>query len=409
MPEGLEVLNRPKAVITGVSVLAPNGIGKDAFWKTLIEGKSGIGLVTLFDASDLPCRTAGEVKGFDPSLYVNNGLKPRRMGRFAQLGVAAATMAFEDAKIDLKHLRNGFTLPIVLGVSTSAMDLFARPPMFYTGPSSIPHAAGSAIGVVLGVHTRLITMSSACASSIDAIETAAAIVRRGQADLVLAGGTESSITHYVFKGIGQSGMLGSRNGEPEKASRPFDRERNGGIIAEGAGMVVVENADSAAARSVEPYAEILGYGNGSDEPDAEEASGLEGAMRLALANAGRRPDEIDHINAHGPSDKHLDWMETVKIKEVFGKRAYRMPVVSIKGATGNPFGAAGALQVVASCLSLQRRIIPPTTNYEHPDPDCDLDYVPGRPRPAEIRTVLVNSHGVGHVNSSLVLERVAGT
>ena len=369
--------NRP--VITGLGVLAANGIGTPSFWTALLAGRSGIGPVTLFDASDLPCQIAGEVKGFDPTIYLNGHLKARRMGRFAQFAVAATQMAIKDAGLDSKTLKKMVPLPVVMGVSTSAMDLFARPPSFFTGPSSIPNAAGSAIEIALELQTRLTTVSSACASSLDAIETAAAMVRSGQVDLVLSGGAESSITHYVFHGIGRSGMLGCRNDQPAKASRPFDRDRNGGIIAEGAGMIVIENREHALARGAVPYAEIVGYGNCSDAPDQPEATGMEGSMQLALANAACLPGEIDAINAHGPSDKHLDWIETLSIKNVFGKRAYRMPITSIKGATGNPFGAAGVMQVITSCMSLRNDILPPTTNYEFPDPECDLDYVPERP------------------------------
>ena len=395
-----------RTVITGVGILAANGIGKDAFWKTLLAGASGIGPVTLFDPADLPCRIAGEVKYFDPHDYVGRRLKPKRMGRFSQLSIAAAGMAFEDAGIDLAELQRIKMLPIIMGVSTSAMDLIAHRPMFHTAPNGIPHAAGTAICTEFDLEARLMTLSSACASSLDAVVVAAGIVRKGEADLVIAGGADSSIARYTFDAIGQSGMLSARNDAPEKASRPFDLERDGGIIAEGAGIVVIENLEHALSRGRTPYCEVTGYGSCSDPVGAEEAAGMEKAMTLALANAGLLPNDVDAISAHGPSDKHLDRMETDCIKRVFGRRAYALPVCSIKGCTGNPFGTAGIMQVIAGALSIRNQKIPPTANYERADPSCDLDYVPRAPRPAKVRNLLINAHGMGRVNSSLMIQEV---
>lgn len=395
-----------RAVITGLGVLAANGIGKDEFWKALLGGQSGIGPVTLFDAADLPCRIAGEVKAFNPHDYVGRRLKPKRMGRFSQLSIAAASMAFDDAAIDLADLQRRKMLPIIMGVSTSAMDLFAHRPMFYTGPSSIPHAAGTAIIMEFNLEARLVTTSSACASSLDAVHLAAGIVRKGEADLAIAGGADSSITRYVFDGIGQSGMLSKRNDAPDKASRPFDLDRDGGIIAEGAGIVIIENLEHALARGRKPYCEVTGYGSCSDPVGEEDAAGMEQAMLVALANAGIHPSDIDAISAHGPSDKHLDWMETECIKRIFGGRSYTMPVSSIKGSTGNPFGTAGVMQVIAGALGVREQMLPPTANYERPDPRCDLDYVARTPRRIGLRRLLINAHGVGRVNSSLVIESV---
>jgi 3-oxoacyl-[acyl-carrier-protein] synthase II len=400
------MLSSRRAVISGVGVLAANGIGKDEFWKTLMNGVSGIGTVTQFDATDLPCRIAGEIKGFDPSKYVGRRLKPRRMGRFSQLAIAAVSMAVDDADLTIEQLQRMPMLPIVLGVSTSAMDLFANRPSHFTGPGSIPHAAGSAIVTEFDLHGRLTTTSSACTSSLDALYLAAEMVRKGEAEIVLTGGSDSSITRYVFEGIGKSGMLSKQNEAPSKASRPFDNRRDGGIIAEAAGILIVENLDHALVRGVLPYAEIGGFGSSTDPSGAEEASGMEHAMRMALANSSYRSGDISAINAHGPSDKHLDRMETMMIHKVFQRSALRIPVSSIKGCTGNPFGAVGALQAIAASLCIRNQTVLPTANYEVPDPECDLDYVVEGSRMADLRTVLLNGHGVGRQNSSIILKRV---
>jgi 3-oxoacyl-[acyl-carrier-protein] synthase II len=400
--------NHGRAVITGVGALAANGIGKQAFWKALLASHSGIGPVSQFDATGLPCRIAGEIRDFDPDLYVNRRLKAKRLGRFSQFAIAATSMALRDAGLETNGLRNGNPIPVILGVSTSAMDLiYHKKRVFYMAPNSIPHAAVCAISTELGFPSSVCTVSNACTSSLDAMAMAAAMICRGQADLVIAGGSESSISQVVFDLLGQCGMLGSRNDAPEKACRPFDRQRDGGIIAEGAGMVVIENLQNARARGATLYAEIVGHAVSVDPNGDEDATGLEITMREGLANAGRGPDAVDTILAHGPSDRNLDRVETEMIKRVFGERAYRIPVVSIKGATGNPFGTAGVLQVAAACLSLQANLVPPTTNYEFPDPECDLDYVPAEPRTASLETVLINGHGLGRVNSSLVLQKVA--
>lgn len=400
------MLSSRRAVISGVGILAANGIGKDAFWDSLLSGVTGIGPVTQFDASGLPCRIAGEIKGFDPSKYVGRRLKPKRLGRFSQLAIAAVGMALEDAGLGLPEVQRIRMLPVVLGVSTSAMDLIARDPTIHTVPAAIPHAAGSSITAELELDTRLLTTSSACASSMDAISLAASMIRRGESEIAIAGGSDSAVARYVFEAIGKTGMLSGRNDHPEKASRPFERDRDGGVIAEAAGIVIVENYERALARGVIPYCEIGGYGSTADPVGEPELSGMEGAIRLALSSASRPPDFVDAVSAHGPSDKYLDRMETEVIKRVLGSRAYRIPVSSVKGTTGNPFGTAGAVQVIAAALSIRHETIPPTINMENPDPDCDLDYVPNEPRVCITRSILVDSHGVGRVNSSMLLERL---
>lgn len=392
-----------RVVITGLGVLAANGTGIDAFWSTLLEGRSGIGPITLFDASDLPCRIAGEVKGFDPSAYMDNSLKPKRMGRFTQLGIAASKLALDNSGLSARELRAQQQVPVVLGVSTNAMDLTTVEPRIHTAVAGVPHAASSAIGYMYDIDARLITLSNGCASSVDAVAAAAELIRDGHSDIAFAGGTEAALVRYVIESMLKCRRCSVHNEEPNKASRPFDKDRDYGIMAEGAGIVILENAEHAAARGATPYAEIIGHGSCADPKDGPEGAGFAKAMTLAMANAGRALNDIDHISAHGPSDMHMDMVETAMIKEVFGRRAYHIPVTSIKGATGCPMGSGGILQIISTCLAIKESVIPPTTNYENPDPACDLDYVPRQPRKVAVECALINTHGFGRGNSSLLL------
>jgi 3-oxoacyl-[acyl-carrier-protein] synthase II len=396
---------RNRAVITGMGVLAANGTGLDAFWSTLVAGQSGIGPITLFDASDLACRIAGEVKGFDPDEYIEAKFKPRRMGRFTQLGVAAARMALQHATLEQRDLKGMSALHIIMGVSTSAMDLFAFEPRIHTGVASVPHAAGSAIAYGFEVSARLMTISNGCASSLDAIASGAALIQSGEADIVIAGGTDAAVTHYVFDGMLKCRRCSTRNDDPLHASRPFDKNRDYGVLAEGAGIVVLENLEHAHARGATCYATVEGYGTYSDPPGSEEGSGLEKAMALAMENSALAPKDIQFINAHGPSDIQMDAVESRMIKKVFQHRAFDTPVMSIKAVTGCPMGVGGVHQTIASALALKNQLIPMTANYEEPDPECDLDYVPGQSRHAILEHVMINTHGFGRGNSALILRR----
>ncbi len=393
-----------RAVITGMGVLAANGTGIDAFWESLVAGRSGIGPITLFDASDLACRIAGEVKDFDPELYVDPALKPRRMARATQLGVAASRLAVAHAGLDEQVWRAGQEVNVVMGVSTSAMDLFAVAPRIHTAVSSVPHAVTSAIAYTYGLTTRLQTISNGCASSLDAVAAAAELVRTGRADMVIAGGADAALTHYVLDGMLKCRRCSTRNDDPQHASRPFDRNRDYGVLGEGAGVVIVEHRAHAKARGATIYAEIGGYGTSGDLPHGAEGSGFALAMAAAVDNDGMYRTDIEHINAHGPSDISMDATESDMIKRVFGAHAYQIPVVSIKGVTGCPMGVGGVHQVIAGALTLHTGLIPPTANYEVPDPACDLDFVPGQGRKVQLRNVLINTHGFGRGNSSLILK-----
>ena len=408
-------MKRNRVVITGMGILAPNGIGNDKFWESLLAGRSGIGPITLFDASDLRSRIAGEVKNFDPHDYIEPELKPKRMARHTQFAYAAAMMALEDAGLEVSEADLPSPTPVVVGVSTSAMDIIERSISNFAerGESGIsptavgaltPQAAANVIADRIGVHAHASTVSSACPSGLDALAIAANMIESGAAELAIAGGADAPITKHTFAAFIATGMSSCRNGEPERASRPFDLERDSGVISEGAGMFVLEDLERAEARGARPYLEINGYARQRDDIPENPGSGLLGSMRLALANSGRSIDAIDYICAYGPGHPVLDAAEVRYIKEVFGERAYSIPISSIKGVTGNPLAAGGPLQVAACALSLRDQIIPPTANYELPDPDCDLDFVP-RPRKAKLDSILLNVRGLGGSASSLVVSR----
>ena len=408
-------MKRNRVVITGMGILAPNGIGNDKFWESLLAGRSGIGPITLFDASDLRSRIAGEVKNFDPHDYIEPELKPKRMARHTQFAYAAAMMALKDAGLEVSEADLPSPTPVVVGVSTSAMDIIERSISNFAergengiSPTAVgaltPQAAANVIADRIGVHAHASTVSSACPSGLDALAIAANMIESGAAELAIAGGADAPITKHTFAAFIATGMSSCRNGEPERASRPFDLERDSGVISEGAGMFVLEDLERAEARGARSYLEINGYARQRDDIPENPGSGLLGSMRLALANSSRSIDAIDYICAYGPGHPVLDAAEVRYIKEVFGARAYSMPISSIKGVTGNPLAAGGPLQVAACALSLRDQIIPPTANYELPDPDCDLDFVP-RPRKAKLDSILLNVRGLGGSASSLVVSR----
>src|SRR5436309_7083196 len=412
-------MKRNRVVITGMGILAPNGIGNDEFWESLVTGRSGIGPITLFDASDLKSRIAGEVKNFDPHDYIEPELKPKRMARHTQFAYAATMLALEDAGLEISEADLPSPTPIVVGVSTSAMDIIERSISDFDrrggngmSPTAVgaltPQAAANAIADRIGARAHAATVSSACPSGLDALAIAATMIESGAAELAIAGGADAPITKHTFAAFIATGMSSCRNGEPERASRPFDLERDSGVISEGAGMFVLEDLERAEARGARPYLEINGYARQRDDIPENPGSGLLGSMRLALANSSRSIDAIDYICAYGPGHPVLDAAEVRYIKEVFGERAYSMPISSIKGVTGNPLAAGGPLQLAACALSFRDQVIAPTTNCELPDPECDLDFVPSRARKAKLNCILMNVRGLGGSASSLVVDRVNG-
>jgi 3-oxoacyl-[acyl-carrier-protein] synthase II len=411
-------MKRNRVVITGMGILAPNGIGIEPFWESLLAGRSGIGPITLFDATDFKSRIAGEVKNFDPLDYIEPELKPRRMARHTQFAYAAAMMALQDAGLDPNNLELPSPTPVIIGVSMNAMDVIER--AFYavhengpnrmaptTSAASIPQAPAVAVADRIGTCAHAATISSACPSGLDAIADAAALIRSGEAEIAIAGGTDAPITPLVMGSFIANGLSSCRNGEPQKASRPFDIDRDSGVISEGAGIFVLEELDRAEARGAHIYVEIRSYGKRRDRNPEKPACGLEDSMRLALANGAIAVSEVDHISAYGPGHPVLDAAEVDVIKKVFGNHAYSIPINSIKGVTGNPLSAAGPLQLAASALTIRDQVVPPTANCDAPDPQCDLDFVRSRPRKAKVNCVLVNVRGLGGSASTMLLNRLA--
>ncbi|PZR74452.1 MAG: beta-ketoacyl-[acyl-carrier-protein] synthase II [Chthoniobacterales bacterium] len=407
---------RNRVVVTGMGVVAANGIGLDAFWSSLVAGRSGVGPITRFDATAFKSRIAGEVKDFEPLDYIDPKFKPKRMARHTQFALAAMKMALADADYEPAKYFIDHPIPVMLGVSTTAMDILEDcwSDLSRRGPRGVsagvvdcqPQAATQMLTMALGISARATTIASACPSGLDAIACAAAMIRQGEADMAVAGGTDATITPLSMASFAAAGLSSTRNTEPERASRPFDLLRDSGVISEGAGMLILENYETAIARGVLPYLEIVGYGSQGDNYGSDELFGLGQTMRMALDCAGKTPEDIDYICAYGPGHPALDIVETDMIKRVFRHRAYSVPISSIKGVTGNALSAAGPHQVITCGLCFKHNIIPPTANHEFPDPRCDLDYVAGRFRNRKINTALINVRGLGGGNSSLVVQRV---
>ena len=402
-----------------MGVLAPNGIGLDAFWRSLLEARSGIGPITHFDASGYRSRIAGEVKNFDPHDYIEPELKPRRMARHTQLAYAAAKMALADAGLDVADLTLPSPTPVIVGVSMNAMDVVER--AFHavqnvspnraaptTSGASIPQAPANVIADRLGLCADAGTISSACPSGLDALADAAAMIRSGEAEIAIAGGTDAPITPLVMASFIASGLSSERNDEPEKASRPFDIHRDSGVISEGAGIFVLENVERAEARGARPYIEVASYGKQRDRDHERPASGLEDSMRMALGHAGWTLADVDYISAYGPGHPILDAAEIAVTRKFFGARADWVPISSIKGCTGNALAAGGPFQVIASALSVRDQTIAPTTNCDVLDPACNMDVVRLKPRKARLNRVLINVRGLGGSASTMAVNQVNG-
>jgi len=409
--------NPRRVVITGLGVVAPNGIGKDTFWQNLIAGKSAIDYITAFDPSPYPCHVAGEVRDFDPKAFMH----PRRTkhrGRFSQFAVAAAKLALADAKLDLaaEHPRR---VVACLGNSMNgAGDVYETARVAYdkNGMRGIPimsgiefaaHAPVSHVSAELGIRGQGMTIASACATGLDAIKWGSDKIQKGEADIVFAGSTEAPISEFCFATLCALGALSKFDDPPLKASRPYDRRRDGLVLGEGAAICVLEELDHARDRGAHIYAEVLGYGAGNEGGFGTKINAAELALAEAiiscLASASLNQNEVDYINAHGNSLPDYDLIETRAFRAAFGNAAYSIPTSSIKSMIGHAMGAASAFQAAASCLTLEHSIIPPTINYDSPDPECDLDYVPNEARTSRVRTVLINAHAMGGTHSVLVL------
>ena len=405
-------------MVTGIGLVSPLGIGVEKNWDALLRGQSGIGPITRFDASKYSTRIAGEVTNFDPLEFIDKR-DARRMDLFIQLALAAAALAVKDAGIEpalLEGDRTGVYIGSGIGglatIEESHKTLLERGPdrvsPFFLVSIIINEAAGY-VSIKYRSRGPNSATATACATSTHSIGDSFRMIARGDADRMLAGGAEAPITPLGVAGFCALRALSTRNDEPQKASRPFDARRDGFVMGEGAGILLLEELAAARRREARIYAEIVGYGMNGDAyhvtAPAEDGAGAKGVMRRALADAGIDPSEVGYINAHGTSTPLNDKVETLAIKEVFGDHARRIGVSSTKSMTGHLLGATGALEAGVTSLCLANQIMTPTINYEHPDPECDLDYVPNAARPAEIRCALSNSFGFGGTNGCLILRR----
>lgn len=410
--------NNRRVVITGMGVIAPNGIGIDQFWESLINGRSGISKISCFDASTYPSQIAGEVKDFNPTDYINPK-NARRMDRFSQFAVVSTKMALEDSRLEINEKnseRIGISLGSALGGIPSAEaqhSIFIEKGLKRVDPllatKIFSGASVSQVSLEFGIKGHSNSIGGGCGVGTDSIGYGFYAIKNKLAEIMITGGAEAPLAPLTFGAFCIIGALSKRNEEPTKASRPFDNERDGFVMSEGAGILILEELDSAIKRGAPIYAEIIGYGTTNDaysmvHPLESGEQALKG-IKITFKNAGVTPEEIDYINAHGSSTRLNDKIETKIIKEIFGERAFNIPISSIKSMIGHPMGAAGAIEVIATILAIKNQFIPPTINYEFPDPDCDLDYVPNIGRKAQIKLALKNSFSFGGKNSFLLIKR----
>ena len=407
-----------RVFVTGLGVVTPIGTGIDAFWSALAAGASGAGTIERFDVSEFPVRIAAEVDDFDPTTYMDRR-EAARTDRFSQMAVAAAALAVEDAGLHtFDARRSGVVVGTGIGGLATIEEQHAallrggpRRVSPFMVPRLMPNGAAASIAMRLGLHGPNFCVASACATGAHALGEALEMIRSGRADVVLAGGSEAALTPLALASFARMGALSERNDEPQKASRPFDRDRDGFVFGEGAGILVLESEEHAQERSASVVAELAGYAATSDafhvtQPDPEGA-GAAAAMRGAMADASVTPEDVDYINAHGTSTPYNDRVETLAIKSALGNEAKRIPITSTKSQTGHLLGAAGAVEAAATALMIVRQKIPRTINLENPDPDCDLDYVADGPRGGSIGVALSNSFGFGGQNACLVLKRTS--
>jgi 3-oxoacyl-[acyl-carrier-protein] synthase II len=404
-------------VVTGLGAITPIGIGKENYWNALKEGKSGIKKITRFDVTDCPAQIAGEVNDFEANDYIDKK-EAKRMDRFTQFAVAATKLAIDDAKLNLNQIdKNRFG--VVLGSGIGGIETLEREyqklitkgpkrisPFFI--PMMISNIAAGQISILFGAKGPNTTIVTACASSTNSIGEAFKIIQRGDADIMVTGGTEACITALSVAGFSSMKALSTRNDEPDKASRPFDKDRDGFVMGEGAGILILEEKEHAIRRGAEIYAEVVGYGMSADAyhitAPAPEGEGAARAIENAIADANIEAKDIDYINAHGTSTLYNDEFETRAIKNIFGDHAYQLAVSSTKSMTGHLLGAAGGIEAIACIMALTKDFIPPTINYTTPDPACDLDYVPNEGRSKKVRYALSNSLGFGGHNATIILK-----
>jgi len=409
-----------RVVVTGLGVVAPNGVGKRAFWDALKEGKSGIRRITRFDPSPFPTQFAGEAD-FDPALFISHK-QLKRMDRTSHLAVSAAKMAVQDAALKISE-EDPNRIGVMIGTAMAGHGMILeqhnrfrdKGPMkinAFTAIASFPDAPSSQISIELGINGPSFSIATACSSASDAIGYAFNAIRNKELDMIIMGGADTPIFPPILGAFCVLRALSKRNDAPEKASRPFDKERDGFVLGEGAGILILEDLEHALKRNAHIYGEILGFGMTCDayhmtkpEPSGRQAIR---ALKLALEDALVKPKDIDYLNAHGTSTPLNDATETFVIKEVFGACASKLAISSIKSMIGHLIGAAGSVELIGALVALEEGVIPPTINYETPDPDCDLDYVPNKAREASVNMILKNSFGFGGKNSALVVRKYKG-
>jgi 3-oxoacyl-[acyl-carrier-protein] synthase II len=407
-----------RVVVTGIGLVTPLGVGIDNVWKRILNGESGIAPTTRFDVSRHDTKFAGEVSGFKAEDYIS--LKEiKRMDLFIQYALAAAKIAMEDSGLDMSK-ENAERVGVVVGTGLGGLPTLEKyhsillergpgriSPFFI--PMLIANEAPGHIAIQYGIKGPNLCIVTACATGAHSIGESFRIIQYGDADVMVSGGTEANLTPLTIGGFNAMKALSTRNDAPEKASRPFEKDREGFVVSEGSGIIVMEELEHARKRGARIYAEIAGYGYNGDAyhitapcPDGE---GFVRCIKMAMKDAGITTDDIDYINAHGTSTELNDYTETLAIKEVFKEKAYKIPVSSTKSMTGHLLGAAGAVEAVFSLLSIRDQVCPPTINYETPDPQCDLDYVPNQSRSHDIDVVLSNSFGFGGTNSTLIFRK----
>jgi 3-oxoacyl-[acyl-carrier-protein] synthase II len=414
-------LTRRRVVITGIGMISPLGIGNEPTWQGLLEGRSGIGPITKFDATDYACRIAGEVKGFDPEKWIEKK-EIKKSDTFIHYAVAAAQMAVDDSGLDtLKE--DPDRLGVIIGSGIGGLPLIEEThrKLLEKGPSRISpffipglivNLAAGHVSIRFKAQGPSSAPATACATGAHAIGDAFRIIQHDDADIMFGGGSEAVITPLAVGGFSAMRALSTRNDEPQRASRPWDAGRDGFVMGEGAGILIIEEREHAIARSAKIYCEITGYGMSSDAfhitSPSEDGSGMMRVMQRALKDAKLQPTDIQYINAHGTSTPVGDKTETIAVKRVFADHAYKLAVSSTKSMTGHLLGAAGGLESAITALAIINRILPPTINYEVPDPECDLDYVPNKARPMDLVHAMSNSFGFGGTNATLIFSRHDG-
>jgi len=409
---------RKRVVITGVGCVCPVGNDPETAWVNILAGKSGIKPVTLFDPSNFRTRIAGEVKEFDAKALLGRKIA-RRYDRVSQLSIVATQQAVKGSGLEITD-ENRDRIGVLIGSGIGGITTLYENILVYlergpdrvspfTVPMMLPDSPSGLVAIQYGVRGPNMAIVTACATGTNSIGEATEMIRRGAADVMLAGSAESAITPITFAGMGIMGAISTRNDEPERASRPFDAERDGFIIGEGAGTVILESLEHALARGANILAEVTGYGVNNDafhvSAPSENGEGAALCMQLALDDGEFRPEDIGYINAHGTSTELNDKNETAAIKTIFGEKAYNIPISSTKSMTGHLMGAAGSVEAVFCVQTLQTNTLPPTINYENPDPECDLDYVPNHPRTAHVNHIMSNSFGFGGHNATLIFSR----